>query len=92
VSAFHFRFWCKYLCPIGAFNGLIAHKSLVKIKLGDKCDGCQICDRICPVEAITMDGKNRPVIDYPECILCGKCIEKCPEGALNIINLNYEKK
>jgi len=77
LSFFHFRFWCKYLCPVGACLGLFARFSLYKIKLGKECTGCSACEQICPTRAIRMDA-DAPVIDYPECILCGKCVGACP--------------
>jgi len=91
ASVFHFRFWCKYLCPMGAFNGLLAKVSLLKIHLGDDCGGCQICAKVCPTEAIKMDAFNRPMIDYPECVLCNKCITKCPKGTMSLQKTSYAK-
>ncbi len=73
----HFRFWCRYLCPVGACLGLITRVSPFKIKLGKECTHCDLCDKVCPTMAIRMDEKNLPVIDYPECILCGKCVNIC---------------
>lgn len=44
----------------------------------DKCQACMICQRRCPVEAIS-GGKNRiHVIDQEKCIKCGTCLEVCP--------------
>lgn len=81
LSAFHFRFWCKFLCPAGAFNGLLAERSVYKIQFGPECGGCGVCDKVCPMGAIQMVD-DKPLIDYPECILCNKCIEKCPKEIL----------
>jgi len=79
AAVFHFRFWCKYLCPVGAFLGLIAKRSLFKIKLEKTCIHCDLCDRFCPTRAIAMDSDQTPHIDYPECIVCGECVRKCPQ-------------
>lgn len=47
----------------------------------EKCTGCELCARSCPVEAITMVDNN-PVMDYHQCINCLCCNECCPEGAV----------
>ena len=54
----------------------------------EKCQACMICQRRCPVEAIS-GGKNRiHVIDQDICIKCGTCFEVCPPrfGAVNQIS------
>jgi len=84
AAMFHFRFWCEYLCPVGAVLGLVAHKSFFKIKLSKECTHCELCERVCPTRALIMDEHKDPEIDYPECILCGKCVEKCPQHSLKI--------
>lgn len=81
LSAFHFRFWCKFLCPVGGLTGLLAEKSVYKIQFGPECGGCGVCDKVCPVGAIQMVD-DKLLIDYPECILCNKCVEKCPKEIL----------
>ena len=82
ASTLYFRFWCIYLCPIGALTGLLSKISLFKIKVNHKCKGCKICKKICPTNAIYLDKNQKPIIDSPECILCNKCIKKCSEKAL----------
>lgn len=82
TSAFDYRFWCKYLCPIGGFNGIIAlcsRKKIVAIKQ-DTCGQCHRCTKICPTEAIYIDDKHQTKINFSECILCGKCLRKCPKN------------
>jgi len=78
LSFFHFRFWCKYLCPVGACLGLLAQFSLWKIKLDTNCSHCNACEKICPTRAIRIAEPDLPVIDHPECILCGECVSVCP--------------
>lgn len=86
ISLFHFRFWCKYLCPVGALTGLMARASIFKIKLDGECPGCSVCDKICPTQAIRLDQNRKPIIDPAECILCGKCMQGCPKGTLKFKN------
>lgn len=85
VSVFHYRFWCRYLCPVGALNGLAARFSIFKIGVGDTCGGCEACAKLCPVQAITMRS-DIPLINHAECILCNKCLQKCPKGSLHFQN------
>jgi NADH:ubiquinone oxidoreductase subunit F (NADH-binding)/(2Fe-2S) ferredoxin/Pyruvate/2-oxoacid:ferredoxin oxidoreductase delta subunit len=44
----------------------------------DKCVGCLLCLKNCPVEAISGERKKVHVIDQDLCIKCGACLEICP--------------
>lgn len=47
--------------------------------LPDKCTGCHICFKACPVSAISGYPKELHEIDQSLCIKCGMCLDKCPE-------------
>lgn len=66
-------------CPGGVCKGLITHTILQ-----DKCTGCSICERYCPVGCITGELKkpNTWVIDQKVCINCGMCAEVCNPDAI----------
>ena len=50
----------------------------------DKCVGCTLCARNCPVKAISGEVKKPHEIDPAVCIKCGKCYSNCRFGAINI--------
>ena len=65
-------------CPAGEC------KALAKITIDpEKCKGCGICKRQCPVNAISGEPKTPHKINPDVCIKCGACIEKCPFKAIS---------
>ena len=50
----------------------------------EKCRGCTLCARTCPVNAIKGDRKVPHVIDPKVCIKCGTCLDKCKFGAVYV--------
>jgi len=64
-------------CPAGACKNLVQYK-IDK----EKCKGCSLCARNCPVSAISGEVKSPFEIDPQKCIKCGLCISKCPFGAI----------
>ncbi|MFH1382774.1 MAG: NADH-quinone oxidoreductase subunit NuoF [Chloroflexota bacterium] len=59
--------------------------------LPDKCEGCMICHRNCPVEAIAGDRRMVHVIDQEKCIKCGTCLEMCPKRFSAVVKVSGEK-
>ncbi len=50
----------------------------------DKCEGCEECVDVCPVEVFEMvDGKSSPV-NAEECLGCESCVEVCEPGAITV--------
>jgi Fe-S-cluster-containing hydrogenase component 2 len=50
--------------------------------LADKCVGCVLCAKHCPVDAIDGKAKYVHVIDQDSCISCGSCFNVCPFDAI----------
>jgi len=77
------RFFCKYLCPMGAFLGLFSKLSFLRIRRdADACIDCGKCDKACPmnVTVATVD-----TVTASECISCNECVNACPAaGALEV--------
>jgi len=67
-------------CPAGVCKELVTY--LID---DEKCPGCGLCVKACPVAAITFMGKRKPVVlDQEKCIKCGSCYDVCKLDAIKI--------
>ena len=81
VSFFARRFWCRYLCPFGAVQGLLAGAALFRRSVdAEKCVNCGACVRNCRMNAIGDDGI---VTAESECIKCFECLSSCDYNAIS---------
>ncbi|MDR1734394.1 MAG: NADH-quinone oxidoreductase subunit NuoF [Oscillospiraceae bacterium] len=64
-------------CPAGVCKALLNY-----FIIAEKCKGCTLCKRNCPVGAIDGTVKNPHTIDTSKCIKCGACMAACKFGAI----------
>lgn len=81
----HERFFCQFLCPMGAVFSLLPEMPFLTLKRKkQECiPKCQACRMQCPVK-IKLD--ENPVSDG-ECIRCGRCTTVCPKK-----NIGFRKQ
>ena len=70
-SVFISRFYCRYVCPLGAALGIASLISPWRISRVSQCDVCKVCEHSCPTGAI-----RGPKIDFKECVRCDICETK----------------
>lgn len=71
------RFFCRFLCPLGAFYSFFHKVAVVRMVVDEsKCNGCGRCVKECPMDI-------RQVGDR-ECVYCMKCSEHCAQCAISV--------
>lgn len=76
LEKFGRRFFCRNICPLGAFLSLIARFSFFRGFGGMSCDKCRKCKTICRMGAIDDNRQIAP----DRCNLCLDCIDTCPQN------------
>jgi len=79
MNVFIPRFFCRVICPLGAFLGTLSSAALWRIERNPtKCVDCDLCLKNC-------EGASDPhtQLRKSECFVCFNCIEDCPEDALS---------
>ena len=77
------RFWCRYICPVGAIMAVFQKNSMLGMHRDPvKCTDCRECEDACPMQVPIMDLDWKKFNDS-ECILCMACVDACPSGALS---------
>ncbi len=74
------RFWCRYLCPLGALLGILSRFSLLKRSVSEGCTECGACARACQEKASPdRIGEWKDT----ECLYCWNCDDVCPQNAVS---------
>jgi len=73
-------------CPAKVCQELISYYILP-----EKCEGCMICLRNCPAEAISGGKRMVHIIDQEKCTKCGTCLDICPTRFSAVVKVSGEK-
>ncbi|HTZ18346.1 MAG TPA: 4Fe-4S binding protein [Dissulfurispiraceae bacterium] len=79
LNLYQKRFWCKYLCPLGAFLGILSRYAFLKRSVGEGCNSCGLCAKVCQGNATD----NPEEWKQTECIACMNCDDNCPQDAVS---------
>jgi polyferredoxin/ferredoxin len=72
------RFYCRFVCPLGALFGVLGRFAIWRIgKSREECTDCHLCEKNC-------EGACQPTgrIRTAECVLCLNCIDDCHHGLM----------
>jgi len=71
------RFWCKYLCPLGAVFSVLSRFNLINIRRNrEQCTDCGLCTKKCFMK---IDVANETKVSSADCTKCLECVNSCPK-------------
>jgi polyferredoxin len=80
LNLYRARFWCRYVCPLGALLGVAGKNPLIRVSRDlERCNDCRLCRTDCQGGA-DPDGDWRP----SECLYCWNCVDACPTQGIRI--------
>ncbi len=86
------RWWCL-ICPVGAALILLHKVSFFRIRINKRsCIKCLDCVQDCRSYAVTPDTVEKLGRPNADCVRCGRCIETCPEDAVDLYWFGTSKK
>ncbi|MGD0499030.1 MAG: 4Fe-4S binding protein [Bryobacteraceae bacterium] len=81
LNFFRARFWCRYICPLGALLAVVGKNPAVRLKRSaEACNDCRLCLADCQGGANPHTGEWKPA----ECFYCFNCKSDCPTAAIAI--------
>lgn len=80
LNFFRARFWCRYICPLGALLGVLGKNPTLRlVKNEAQCNACGLCRADCQGAAEPQSqGEWKP----SECFYCWNCKSQCPHQAI----------
>ena len=94
------RLWCR-LCPMGMISGIFNRGGMFRLrKDAGKCNRCGVCAEVCPMHIDRVRAEmEQPDVSSYDCVLCLKCIEKCPRngclslehGGVKVVESRFEE-
>jgi polyferredoxin len=80
LNRYRTRFFCRFVCPLGALLGLFSRFGLLRLSMNDRCTRCMKCRDVCAGGANPHEAGNW---SPSECVTCFNCSAVCPESALS---------
>ncbi|MDB9823177.1 4Fe-4S binding protein [Deltaproteobacteria bacterium] len=81
LNFFRSRFWCRYICPLGALLGLFGKNPTIRLNVDpEKCNDCSVCVMDCLGGA---DPQSTASWKPSECFFCWNCHSGCPQEAIS---------
>ena len=89
---------CTRVCPTGALRAIPQDEARLgvaivrpEICIAYSWVGCTKCYHACPIQAISLDENNRPIVEAAKCDGCGICENICPSTSLRSSSLLSSK-
>lgn len=84
LSIFIDRFFCRYICPLGAIYAILNKIRPFKVNRAPKCVKCNMCNKNCPMG---IDVMSKDKVKDEDCISCLNCMD-CPVDAIEVKSKN----
>ncbi len=75
VNRYHRRWWCKYVCPLGALLRITYFVNPIKRRITSGCTNCLLCEVDCHFSGDAV----------ADCIYCMECADACPKKAITFL-------
>jgi polyferredoxin len=78
------RIFCRFVCPYGVMLGVVSLVSFRQRTIdSSSCVYCGRCEKVCPVQAITIDRKSKTInLSSYHCVQCNECTDACSLDAV----------